>query len=318
MVVAWISGVWAFLSGSPRIAWVVTLHGAAGIAVALLTPWKRVIIGRGLRRGPGKRLRSVVLLGAVVTVIGSGVVHSSGVIRVVGTWSPMGIHVASAVLVVPFLAAHVIARPQRVRRVDLGRRTVLRGLTLGGLAVVAQRALDGTYAVFGLAGADRRFSGSHEVASFDPARLPVVQWLDDDAPRVDVAAWTLRVDDRVLTYAELTSHADVVDATLDCTGGWYSHQRWVGVPLDRLLAPGTRGRSLVVRSSTGYARRFPLDEADRLFLAWGVGDRPLSRGHGFPVRLVAPGRRGVWWVKWVEQIESSDRPGWWQLPVPLT
>ena len=46
--------------------------------------------------------------------------------------------------------------------------------------------------------------------------------------------------------------------------------------------------------------------------------RPLSHGHGFPARLVAPGRRGFWWVKWVTDIEVSDRPWWWQSPFPLT
>ena len=44
----------------------------------------------------------------------------------------------------------------------------------------------------------------------------------------------------------------------------------------------------------------------------------LSPGHGFPLRLVAPGRRGFWWVKWVERIETSATPWWWQSPFPLT
>jgi hypothetical protein len=31
-----------------------------------------------------------------------------------------------------------------------------------------------------------------------------------------------------------------------------------------------------------------------------------------------PGRRGFWWVKWVERIEVSSTPWWWQSPFPLT
>jgi DMSO/TMAO reductase YedYZ molybdopterin-dependent catalytic subunit len=53
-------------------------------------------------------------------------------------------------------------------------------------------------------------------------------------------------------------------------------------------------------------------------LATRVGGAPLAARHGFPLRLVAPGRRGFWWVKWVERIELQPTPWWWQPPFPLT
>ena len=71
-------------------------------------------------------------------------------------------------------------------------------------------------------------------------------------------------------------------------------------------------------SATGYARRLPIAEASRIVLATRVGGQPLSVGHGYPLRLVVPGRRGFWWVKWVERIEASSTPWWWQSPFPLT
>jgi DMSO/TMAO reductase YedYZ molybdopterin-dependent catalytic subunit len=55
-----------------------------------------------------------------------------------------------------------------------------------------------------------------------------------------------------------------------------------------------------------------------LLLATHVGGAPLSAGHGAPARLVAPGRRGFWWVKWVTAIDVTDEPWWWQPPFPLT
>ena len=45
--------------------------------------------------------------------------------------------------------------------------------------------------------------------------------------------------------------------------------------------------------------------------------RPTA-GHGFPARLVAPDRRGFWWVKWVVRIETSNVPWWVQSPYPLS
>jgi DMSO/TMAO reductase YedYZ molybdopterin-dependent catalytic subunit len=77
-------------------------------------------------------------------------------------------------------------------------------------------------------------------------------------------------------------------------------------------------RSLLVRSATGYALHLPLSDLDNLWLVTAVGGRPLSRGHGYPARILAPGRRGFWWVKWVVAIEQSPRPWWLQSPFPLT
>jgi DMSO/TMAO reductase YedYZ molybdopterin-dependent catalytic subunit len=49
-----------------------------------------------------------------------------------------------------------------------------------------------------------------------------------------------------------------------------------------------------------------------------LGGEPLSPDHGFPARIVAPARRGFWWVKWVARIELSPIPWWLQSPFPLT
>ena len=111
--------------------------------------------------------------------------------------------------------------------------------------------------------------------------------------------------------------ASQLTAVIDCTGGWYSEQRWRGVRLSELVDSG-EARSIEVRSATGYARRFPVRDLDTLLLATHVGDEQLTAGHGFPARLVAPGRRGFWWVKWVVSIESSRTPWWLQLPFPAT
>ena len=109
--------------------------------------------------------------------------------------------------------------------------------------------------------------------------------------------------------AEL-DRGDALRATLDCTGGFYAEREWRGVALAALLdeagAPRRpRPRDLRTRAIAGASPpRMPAAACSRP----RVGGEPLSHGHGAPVRLVAPGRRGFQWVKWVTRIEVHDGP----------
>lgn len=152
--------------------------------------------------------------------------------------------------------------------------------------------------------------------------MPNTIWLDDTPPRIDANAWRLTVVDRAGRYEialpQLRDRVTTVRATLDCTSGWYAHQDWTGVPVPELIREVGSARSLLVHSVTGYWIRLPVRDLDTMLLATAVGSEPLSRGHGYPLRLVAPNRRGFWWVKWVDRIELQDTPWWWQPPFPLT
>ena len=312
-LLALITGVGAFIVGTPAGRWVIVSHGVAALAIVALTPWKSVVAKRGMSRRRRGRGLSLGLTFVTVGTIATGVILVVGGTDRVGPFTTMQLHVSLGLLMISLTLLHTLQRPVQPRSSDLSRRSFLRAGGLlaaaGGLWLSIEAVLD----AIGARGGDRRFTGSHFVAS--PEDVPVTQWINDRVQHLDPASHRVMVGAEQVTVEEVAQGGDVVQATLDCTGGWYTTQEWSGTLLARLLGDMS-GESVVVRSATGYWRRFPMDEASGLLLATHMAGRPLTDGHGGPLRLVAPGRRGYWWVKWVDTIEADDQPAWWQPPMP--
>lgn len=316
---------------APVLLW---LHGALGYGLVVLLGLKAVIIGDAYRkprnRGAINRGLFAVLTVLIAVIVVTGYVWSSFGPVHYGGFSLLVIHVLTALGVVALLAWHVLkmgfifrAAKSHDRRAVLNMgATVLAGLVLWRVSEGARQGL-------AWPGAQRRHTGSYRWPDAN-GYFPVTSWLLDNPAPLDAAGWRLRVDGavaQVVTFdINMLRALGAVERTvlLDCTGGWYAEPTWVGVPLGAVLAQagvaaGAQAVALSVSvvSATGYTRRFPLSEVENLLLAWGVNGRELGHGHGAPLRLVAPGRRGYEWVKWVVSLRVNTTPANWQLPVPL-
>jgi hypothetical protein len=95
-----------------------------------------------------------------------------------------------------------------------------------------------------------------------------------------------------------------------CVEGWSYSARWEGVRLRDLLALAGAPRHAEVRVSsleanspyrTSFINRYQAQDRDTL-LATHLDGKPLSLDHGYPVRLIGPGRPGVNQTKWVTEV----------------
>jgi hypothetical protein len=306
LAAAFATGVASLWVSERHAGVVVWAHGAAGMAVILLVWSKAGVIRRGLRRRWPNVGGSLLAAVCAVGLLGFGVAHSAGV-RDVGPLTALGWHITFALILAPLVAVHLTSRPVLLRRGDLTRAAFLRLAALSAAAVVAKLAFDRVL------GATRAATGSLE-----QARPAATVWLDDPVPRIDPGTWRLAAGGARLSLADLARLPQHEwTCVLDCTSGWYARNRWRGVLVSDVLAVPPGAASVEVRSQTGYSRRFEPALAGRLMIATHLDGVPLAAGNGAPARLVAPGRRGFWWVKWVTAVEVSPRPPWWQSPFPL-
>ena len=103
----------------------------------------------------------------------------------------------------------------------------------------------------------------------------------------------------------------------DCVGGFRNNPVMEGVSLQTLLdisGVGPDARRAVFHCADGYYSTLELSELLDLeaFLAYEINHQKIPQ-FGYPLRLVAPGKYGYQWAKWVRRIElvPDQRKGHW-------
>ncbi|MCX6043590.1 MAG: molybdopterin-dependent oxidoreductase [Chloroflexi bacterium] len=320
-----LTGLISFTIGTLDKRWLFVVHGMLGLALVVLVYWKMQRVWRRLTirdRWDDATLAAATTLGAVLLTFVTGLVWTSFQWPL-GYPNGMILHTLFGLLLFFFMVWHMAVRYKPWRLQDLrGRRNALRFLAMLGIGGIAWQSQQTFNRAAAAPGASRRFTGSRETATDQGNAYPITMWMLDNPAPLDVTQFQLRVHGAVnqtltLDYpAVLAAATAQARALIDCTGGWYTTQDWQGVSIRWLLEqvqPAADAVAVSFISTTGYRWSLPLAEAQTTLLATHVGGELLTPGHGAPLRLVAPGRRGFQWVKWVTEIQvltAADYGQW--------
>jgi DMSO/TMAO reductase YedYZ molybdopterin-dependent catalytic subunit len=173
-------------------------------------------------------------------------------------------------------------------------------------------------------------------AGYDPARLPEGQYLTEKWPILhagsvakypkDLAGWDFEVSGEVDTPIRLDwqqlNELPRVEVTQDihCVTRWSRFDTtFSGIPwsaVRELVGQRPTARFAIAHAEAGFTANVPVEFLDRegAMLATHADGEPLTAEHGFPLRLIVPGKYFWKSAKWLRGIEltANDQPGFWE------
>jgi DMSO/TMAO reductase YedYZ molybdopterin-dependent catalytic subunit len=174
--------------------------------------------------------------------------------------------------------------------------------------------------------------GEVEATEFQGTQLTPISEQNNNAlagtQNIDEATYRLTVDGLVdhplsLSYADLQAYPQLSRLMdLDCVEGWNFTAKWTGPSLSAIFAAaGVKSEAKIAIFYTadvpaGYTS---LDlsyiTGNNIIIALKDNDITLPSDRGFPFQVVAMGKFGYKWAKWVTRIELSSNTnfrGFWE------
>jgi DMSO/TMAO reductase YedYZ molybdopterin-dependent catalytic subunit len=169
---------------------------------------------------------------------------------------------------------------------------------------------------------------------YDPARLPPGQYLTEkwpvlhagSVPHVDLSTWDFKVWGEVDSPIALSWDEFAALPTIELTQDIHCVTRWSrfdttfrGVSwstIKELAMPRPGASYAIAHAEQGFTSNVPARflDLDGAMLATHADGEPLTKEHGWPLRLIVPGKYFWKSAKWLRAIELSatDKPGFWE------
>ncbi len=328
----------------------VALGGVLGLLYAAIVRLNVPVAGY---RPARREWLTMLLLSLVLTVLGSVLfwteirqnflglpIFWARLTTVLGLLLDFGVYA----LVLGWCYRVLLPKQAHVNTTAQGRRALL---ARTGVAVLGVGAAGGTLGLVreylaGYSAYDgmQTFTHDHMTAPITPNSEHYVVTQNPIDPTPSLNVWRLEVGGLVATtggytYEQFTSLPSISRAvTLECIANYVgghlmSTAIWQGVTLRSLLekhgGAQSGARYVVFYSVDGYTVSQPLDEAlaaDAL-LAFRMNGEVLPMRHGYPVRVLFPGRYGEENPKWLTRIELTEQfvgglysdQGWYNGPL---
>jgi DMSO/TMAO reductase YedYZ molybdopterin-dependent catalytic subunit len=305
--------------------------GTATVPLLLVKLWS--VYPKLFARLPRRDLRRLVLhlleRGSIAALVASAIFQLATGLANSSQWYPWGFsfraaHYAVAWIAIGSLVVHIAVKLPIITRAwaeplpepeapydGMQRRTVLRAAVLAS-GVAALATAGGTVPLL------RKVSAFAVRSGEGPQGVPINR--SAEAAGVTTTAadpafrLTLTHEDRevVLSRGDLEAMTQrTYSLPIACVEGWSAAATWTGVRLSELMdlvhaprAAGLRVRSLQTRGAFGVTQipaAFAHD--DLTLLALKLNGEVLDLDHGYPCRLIAPNRPGVFQTKWITRIE---------------
>lgn len=215
-------------------------------------------------------------------------------------------------------------RPDRSRRIFMVRVFGLTFLAIG--SAIAFKFGFGSSQV-----KDSSLPSSGElITNITPTDEFYVVSKDETIPVINKNEWRLTVDGMVdrqlsLKYQDIiTFQSSEEFVTLECIGNpvggnLIGNARWRGISLNHILEESgvsNETKDISFEADDGFNNSISFSRAmdGNAFLVYEMNSEPLTKEHGFPLRLLVPGFYGYKSVKWLTRIRPLNENflGYWE------
>ena len=195
-------------------------------------------------------------------------------------------------------------------------------LLLNPFLIFVRSAYSKTIKIILPKGTDRETLKSKNPRSLDTSNLEITplqefntMGLTDHV--VNLKKWRLDITGKIkeplsLSYSQVVGLPSIERKVLMiCPGIFANHGKWKGIDMKSILEKVKLEEGITHVTFSGpnnryeKVERFPIEDvlSNKVFLAFSVNGKFLPQKHGFPLRVVAEGYYGDFWVKYVYKMK---------------